>query len=130
MHDVRAEKLFHRSVVKAYIDAARNCGMREARYKSMVDEQGAVRAAKRILGSNQFVFRATELVKSGHAEYSMEYLVLKPEFAGLFTEQERLIARTRLNRGRKVRFCDGTPGPMSVDSPRDPRMPDRRKRAC
>jgi hypothetical protein len=127
MHDPDVEKRFHQSVLSAYGAATRHCGLHEARFLSMVNEQGAVRAAKRILGNNQFVFRASKLVECGHAEYSMEHLVLLPEFAGLFTEQERLIARNRLKRGRKVRLSSGSPIPVRGQLPKGQRSLDRRK---
>jgi len=102
MQKTEAAKRFHKSVLDAYCDSVKYCGLREARFLKMVDDDGAVKAVKRMLGSNQFVYRVTELVNCGHPEFSAEHLVLRPEYAELFTEQERLIALNRLTRGMKM----------------------------
>ena len=99
MNDADLEQRFHQRVLDAYCEAVRKCDMREARFLDMVAEYGGVRAVKRVLSNNQFHYRVTALVQCGHAEYSMEHLVLLPEFSELFTDQERLAARTRLNGG-------------------------------
>ncbi len=95
--DADLEKRFEKAVLDAYCDAVNKCGIRETRLLVMIEEYGAVRTVKKILANNQFVYRAIALSECGCHGCSMEHVVLRPEFEPLFTEQERMAARTRIN---------------------------------
>lgn len=61
----------------------------------MVGDRGGVDAAKQLLhGPPSDGF--TTLWEKGRLDLSVEYHVLDPEFSELFTEEERRIARDRL----------------------------------
>jgi hypothetical protein len=78
------------------MDACTACGYSEPRLLQMMHEYGAVRAAKVILRTNRFLYALAELGRYGCLENSLEALVLKPEYASLFRERDRLLAKARL----------------------------------
>ena len=79
-----------------YANALRECGYRATRFIQMVENHGGVEAAKILLHSPGFQYGFTELWKCGCLRLTMEALILQLQYAALFTDEEREIARTRL----------------------------------
>lgn len=94
LHDL--ENQFHRAMIGIYEAALRECNYRATYFLQMVNEQGGVQAAKRLLHKSGFQYGFTELWQCGCLRLTMEVLVLQPQFAILFTEEERQAARDRL----------------------------------
>src|SRR5688572_13496841 len=69
-----------------------------SRFLQMIGEHGGVGAARRLLASPSYQESLTRLweIDPERLNLSIEAEVLKPEFASLFTDQERAIARQRL----------------------------------
>ena len=62
----------------------------------MVRNEGGVPAARKLLGDGRVSEGFLRLVKARRLDLSVEYFVLKPRYAALFTPEERKIARDRL----------------------------------
>jgi hypothetical protein len=62
----------------------------------MVRKDGGVAAARKLLGDGKVSEGFLRLVKARRLDLSVEYFVLKPRYAALFTPEERKIARDRL----------------------------------
>ncbi len=89
------EGAFHRDMLDIYARAAREIGYRPTRFLQLLEEIGGVAAAKRLLSKPSYEGLAT-LWEKGRLDLSMEFLVLLPRYEGLFTEEERRVARQRL----------------------------------
>lgn len=90
------EKQFHRAMRDVYANALRECKYNATRFIQMVENHGGVEAAKILLHTPGFQYGFTELWKCGCLKLTMEALVLQPQYAALFTDEEREIAKTRL----------------------------------
>ena len=62
----------------------------------MVRNEGGVAAARKLLADRKVSEGFLRLVKARRMDLSVEYFVLKPRYATLFTAEERKIARGRL----------------------------------
>ncbi len=90
------EDQFHRAMREVYTNALRECRYNATRFIQMVENNGGVEAANILLNTPVFQYGFTELWQCGCLKLTMEALVLQPQYAPLFTEEEREIARTRL----------------------------------
>ena len=89
------ENQFHNAMLEIYHKALYICNHNHHVFLRMVVEHGGVQAAKRLLHSLlQSGF--TALWECNCLNLTMENLVLRPQFSVLFTEEERQIARNRL----------------------------------
>lgn len=62
----------------------------------MVRKEGGVAAARKLLGDGKVSEGFLRLVRARRLDLSVEYFVLKPRYATLFTPEERKVARNRL----------------------------------
>lgn len=72
---------------------------RPTRFKKMVDKRGGKQVADELLSSpNQIHDGLVELTLRGKdaLKLTVEYLVLKPEFSSLFSQDQKEIAKKRL----------------------------------
>ncbi len=91
----KVEAAFHQEMVNTYNEAAR-LGYRPTRFLQMVNELGGLRTAHRLLatdGPSEGLGRLWELER---LDISLEAIVLKPQYADLFSEDEIKQARQRL----------------------------------
>lgn len=72
--------------------------------RRMIEAYGAVETARRLLHEPITSDGFATLWEAQQLDLSVESIVLRPEFAELFTEAELAIARNRLN-GAGVRAC-------------------------
>jgi hypothetical protein len=91
------ERVFHRAMLAAY-----ETGKRELHYNAtytlrMIQEHGAVETARRLLRKEDYSEGMTRLWQEQRLDLSAEALVLRPEFAALFTAEERALARQILH---------------------------------
>ena len=80
-------------------EGARRCrefGYNPTYWQQMVAEHGAVGAAKRLLKGTRASDGFTRLWEEGRLDLSVEFFILLPEYADLFTPEERAEARRRL----------------------------------
>lgn len=92
------ESRFQNELESLYSLVGKSTGYWANYYLRAVKEHGAVTYAKKALskgGATQEGFQT--LIDVGRPDLSMEYAVLKPEYQGLFTEEEFEIAKNRLS---------------------------------
>ena len=94
--ETRRERRFHAAMEDIYHQAAR-LGYRPTRFLQMVQAHGGVQAAPLLLADPEVQSGLTDLWLLGRTDLSMESLVLTPEFAPLFSDEERRRARARLD---------------------------------
>ena len=90
------ENLFHRAMVSIYDYVLIERRYDANRFLNLLVTCGGVMTAKEFLSAPSFGAGFEGLWKRGPAEKTMEYLVLQPAFSGLFTDEEKETARTRL----------------------------------
>ncbi len=90
------EKEFNSQLMATYVEAKRSCRYNATYLLQMVTDLGGVETAKRLLAGDNPAAGLTTLWECGRLDLSVEAKVLLPAFAGLFTEEERVVARARL----------------------------------
>jgi hypothetical protein len=90
------EKSFQRAMVAVYEDAKRETGYNALRFLQMISNVGGVEAAKRLLHASHVSDGFTALWERKRLDLTVESVVLRPEFADLFTDDELDLARRRL----------------------------------
>lgn len=87
---------FDAAMLDVYASAMREVGYPARRFLAMVRGRGGLEAARTLLAKPGVSEGFRRLAEGGKFELTMEYQVLTPVFAPLFTEEERRTARTRL----------------------------------
>lgn len=98
MSDVLKQQ-FHQAMLGIYDRAAKlKPPYRASRFKGMVDSEGGKATADKLLASRKVSDGFTELFLRGkeNLRLSVEYVVLEPEWRGLFTTEQLAIAEKRL----------------------------------
>lgn len=95
MTGANTEAAFHQVMLDGYHDLAR-LGYKAAYFLQMVQEHGGLEAARRLLRQQNIADGLTRLWEMGRLDLSVEALVLRPEYATLFTDEERTMARQHL----------------------------------
>jgi hypothetical protein len=90
------ERCFHAETLHTYWAAKDECGYNATYFIQIVEKYGGVSAARRLLANNPSS-GFTKLWELGRLDLSIEAKMLRPEFAGLFTEEELRKARKRLH---------------------------------
>lgn len=90
------EMQFHDAMLNIYARAKAECGYNATRFLQMISESNGVEAARRLLHGRDSSDGFTELWKCGRLDISMEALVLHTRWKSLFSDEERAIARRRL----------------------------------
>lgn len=90
------ERRFHREMVSVYEEAKREAGYTATRFLQMISELGGLEAARQLLHAAGASDGFTALWEKGRLDLSVEARVLKPLYEGLFSDEEREIARKRL----------------------------------
>lgn len=90
------ESRFREAMLRIYDVAKEKCGYRPIRFREKIPRDGALAAAQGWLSKETPQKGLITLCEHGLLKISMEALVLEPEFAPLFTEEGRAVARKRL----------------------------------
>ncbi len=90
------EVRFHRAMIGIYERAKEECGYNATRFLGMVSERGGLATARTLLATDKPSDGFTALWECGRLDLTVEAFVLKPEFATLFTEGEKNVAKRRL----------------------------------
>jgi len=91
------EELFHRRMLQIYVTLRDETGYSARRFLTAVRKRGGVGHAKSALARHAATQTGLEKLREmGRLHQTMEWHVLLPEFAGLFTPEERAEARRRL----------------------------------
>jgi hypothetical protein len=90
------ERRFDAEMDEAYESWKRECSYNATRFLQMLRNRGGAEAARRLLHKKGTSFGLERLAECRALQLTVEYHVLKPEFAALFSEDELAIARGRL----------------------------------
>ena len=85
---------FDHAMMQIYVQAKQQAGYTATRFHQMLTEHGGVETARRLLPQMSDGFAA--LYRRGRLDLTVEALVLKPKWRDLFSEEERELARGRL----------------------------------
>lgn len=90
------EDRFEQAMYDVYYDAKKECNYNATYFLQMLGQYGGLGTARRLLTSTKITYGFTTLWECGRLDLSVEAKVLRPEFAPLFAQEERDIARDRL----------------------------------
>ena len=90
------EKRFEQEMIDIYTTAKKECGYNASRFLQLVGAKGGLAAAKRLIGKPGGTDGFTTLWEHNRLDLSVEAHVLKPEYATLFSDEERKLCRDRL----------------------------------
>ena len=90
------EDRFEQAMFDVYHNAKQECNYNATYFLQMLGKYGGLQTARRLLASTKTTDGFTTLWECGRLDLSVEAQVLRPEFAPLFTPEERAIARGRL----------------------------------
>ena len=90
------EKRFEQNMVDIYAAAKKECGYNASRFLQMIGAKGGLAAAKQLISKPGGTDGFTTLWEHGRLDLSVEAHVLKPEYAELFTDEERQMCKERL----------------------------------
>jgi 5-methylcytosine-specific restriction protein A len=94
---MKLERELHDQMLALYRIAGEATGYCGRRYKRSVENNGGLRTAKRMLKPRRLPHAGLEaLLEANQPKLTLEYLVLLPRFASLFTAAELAEARRRL----------------------------------
>ena len=96
MNDLDA-RFEHDMIEMVYRTSGRETGYWAAYFLRAVKRHGGVAAAKRMLAAKGISNGLITLREKGRLDLAMETLVLKPEYAALFTDAERATAARKLD---------------------------------
>jgi hypothetical protein len=88
---------FERAMRNVYVRAKKEANYTATYFLTMLSEHGGLGTAHRLLASSEVSSGFTALYERGRLDLTVEALVVKPEFASLFTEDEIEIAQQRLD---------------------------------
>lgn len=87
---------FHATMVDVYRRAKEEAGYNATRFLRMVEEKGGYETARSLLYADTVSEGYTALWERQRLDLSVEAVVLQPEWACLFSDVERDIAKKRL----------------------------------
>ncbi len=91
------ELAFHERMIAIYDRARRECNYTATRFHQMVVARGGFATARDLLATNDPSDGFITLWEHRRLDLTVEHLVLEPEFESLFGDDERAIARARLD---------------------------------
>jgi hypothetical protein len=92
--EVRAA--FERAMRDVYLRANKEANYTASYFLTMLSDYGGLGTARRLLASSEVASGFTALFERGRLDLTVEALVVKPEFARLFTDDELDVAQQRL----------------------------------
>lgn len=92
------EKRFEQEMINIYTTAKKECGYNASRFLQLVSTKGGLAAAKQLIGKPGGTEGFTTLWQHNRLDLSVEAHVLKPEYAELFSDEERKLCRDRLKK--------------------------------
>lgn len=87
---------FHAAMARIYTRAKAEAGYNATRYLQMVSQMGGLATARQLLHASGVSEGFTHLWERGRLDLTVEALVLQPDWSGLFTSGELVVARDRL----------------------------------
>ena len=97
MHSTRQlEIAFHERMRQIHEQAGTECNYRATRFIQMVNSEGGLQTAQKLLASKGYSEGLTRLWEEKRLDISMEATVLQEPWCNLFSEEELSIARRKL----------------------------------
>ncbi len=90
------EIAFHERMSQIYEQAKTECNYTATRFMQMVNAEGGLQAAKKLLTSGGYSEGLTRLWEAKRLDISMEATILQEPWSQLFTDEELSVARKRL----------------------------------
>ena len=90
------ERGFHYAMIDLYRRAKDECSYNSTRFLNMVNEHGGLETARILLNSTDVSDGYTAMWERQRLDLTVEAIILKPEWKELFSDNEREIAKTRL----------------------------------
>lgn len=90
------ERRFHYAMIVLYRRAKDECGYNSIRFLNMINEYGGLETARILLNSTVVSDGYTAMWERQRLDLIVEAIILKPEWKELFSDDERKIAKTRL----------------------------------
>src|SRR4029077_4847804 len=94
--DAEVRAAFERAMRDVYVRAKKEANYAASYFLTMLSDYGGLGTARRLLASSEVASGFTALYERGRLDLTVEALVLKPDFARLFTDEEVETARQRL----------------------------------
>lgn len=94
--DTSVEKHFAQRMLDAYRQAASEAGYNASYYRSMLAQLGPIETARKLLSSPAVSDGFAALWERGRMDLTVEAIVVDPQFAKLFSQDEIGIAHRRL----------------------------------
>ncbi|MHB8128475.1 MAG: hypothetical protein ACYDEX_05720 [Mobilitalea sp.] len=94
---MKLEDKFHNDMIHIYKTAKNELGYNASRFIQLVSEKGGVQAAKQLIMKEGGTDGFTTLWQYHRLDLSVEAHVIRDEYRGLFTDEERLICQKRLD---------------------------------
>lgn len=94
--DALAEKFESR--LRHSVEVSCSIGYVPTAFMQMLDRHGGHGTAKRLIAASEIQKGMKEMAIRGRLDITMEQIMLEPEFAPLFTEEELAAAQWRLTR--------------------------------
>jgi len=109
------QRQFHAAMIRLCDQARSRAKFPLHGLRAMINAKGGLMAAQRLLAEPRVSDTFAELARRGHLGLTVETLVLRPEFATLFNDEEKAVARNRLAHARKP--DDGPAGTPQANRP-------------
>jgi hypothetical protein len=90
------ERQFELAMYGVYQNARKACICSGLDFLQMLQQQGGLQTARRLMAAPDSSYRFDAFWEHGRLDLTVEAQVVKPEFAELFTYEERETARDRL----------------------------------
>lgn len=90
------EKQFDDLMLDTYKIAKEQCDYNATYFLQMLYDRGGVATARYLIATDTPSEGFTRLWECGRLDLTIEAIILRPEFAPLFTDEERELARERL----------------------------------
>lgn len=94
------ERKFHNAMIDIYRKADKEYGYKATRFLQMLGEKGGVKTAKELISKDGGTEGFLKLWQFGRLDLSIEALVQQEEFRELFTNEELIMCKERLQKYR------------------------------
>lgn len=90
------EKNFNEDMKNIYLTGKKELKYNASRFWQLVIDKGGLQAARILIAKDGGTYGFEVLWERGRLDLSVEAHVLKPEYAELFTDEEKILCRERL----------------------------------
>jgi len=90
------ETKFNQDMRNIYVTAKEDLGYTASRFMQLVSQKGGLQAARQLILKEGGTYGFEVLWENKRLDLSVEALVLQPEYESLFSDEERMLCRNRL----------------------------------